>query len=172
MTILDEATTGMKPVYLEPMKENKKRIVKDLLKYFETNQRGYIKVPTGWGKTFVSKHIMKTYYDEGKIMLFLVSKNNPLLNQTYYDGKKKYPIFPNSAILSSEHKVDKNELAEILKYLGKEKSGGFVLFASLQTILGKQGSEIKDLILEFTDIAIVDDCNSIPGYSRKCQVRG
>lgn len=94
MTILNEATAGMKPVYLEPMKEIKKRIVKYLLKYFETNQKGYIKVPTGWGKTFVSKHIMKTYYEEGKIILFLVSKNNPLLNQTYYDGKKKHPLFP------------------------------------------------------------------------------
>jgi superfamily II DNA or RNA helicase len=160
MTILNKATSGMKPVYLEPMKENKKIIVKDLLKYFETNRRGYIKVPTGWGKTFVSKHIMKTYYDEGKITLFLVSKNNPLLNQTYYDEKKKHPLFPNSAILSSEHKVDRNVLAEVLKYLGKEKSGGFVLFASLQTILGKQGSEIKDLILKFTDLAIVDEIHN------------
>ena len=32
MTILNKATAGMKPVYLEPMKENKKIIVKDLLK--------------------------------------------------------------------------------------------------------------------------------------------
>ena len=93
-------------------------------------------------------------------MLFLVSKNNPLLSQTYYDRKKNHPLFPNSALLSSELKMDRNELAEALKSLGKGKSEGFVLFASLQTVLGKQGSEIKDLILEFTDLVIVDEIHN------------
>jgi len=84
----------METVELEPLREDKKKIFEDILKYFETNQRGYIKVPTGWGKTFLSKHIMKKYYDEGKLVLFLVSKNNPLLSQTYYDRKKNQPLFP------------------------------------------------------------------------------
>jgi superfamily II DNA or RNA helicase len=160
MTISNEAAAGMKSVELEPLREEKKRIFEDILKYFETHQRGYIKVPTGWGKTFLSKHIMKKYYGEGKLVLFLVSKNNPLLSQTYYDRKKNHPLFPNSALLSSELKMDRNELAEALKSLGKEKSEGFVLFASLQTVLGKQGSEIKDLILEFTDLVIVDEIHN------------
>jgi superfamily II DNA or RNA helicase len=160
MTIPDEAVAGMEKVELEPLREDKQKILKDILKYFETHQKGYIKVPTGWGKTFLSKHIMKKYYDEGKLVLFLVSKNNPLLSQTYYDRKRKYPLFPNSALLSSEHKVDRNELAAALKYLGNENGEGFVLFASLQTILGKQGSEIKDLILEYTDLAIVDEIHN------------
>jgi superfamily II DNA or RNA helicase len=160
MTISNEAAAGMKSVELEPLREDKKRIFEDILKYFETHQRGYIKVPTGWGKTFLSKHIMKKYYGEGKLVLFLVSKNNPLLSQTYYDRKKNHPLFPNSALLSSELKMDRNELAEALKSLGKEKSEGFVLFASLQTVLGKQGSEIKDLILEFTDLVIVDEIHN------------
>ena len=75
-------------------------------------------------------------------------------------GRKTSPLFPNSALLSSEHKVDRNELAAALKSLGKEKGEGFVLFASLQTVLGKQGSEIKDLILEYTDLAIVDEIHN------------
>ncbi|MHB8101874.1 MAG: DEAD/DEAH box helicase [Methanosarcina sp.] len=160
MTILNEAAVGMETVELESLREDKKKIFEDILKYFETHQKGYIKVPTGWGKTFLSKHIMKKYYDEGKLVLFLVSKNNPLLSQTYYDRKKNHPLFPNSVLLSSENKMDRNELAEALKSLGKEKSEGFVIFASLQTVLGKQGSEIKDLILEYTDLAIVDEIHN------------
>lgn len=59
MTISNEAAAGMETVELEPLREDKKRIFKDILGYFETHQRGYIKVPTGWGKTFLAKHIMK-----------------------------------------------------------------------------------------------------------------
>ncbi|AAM06273.1 TPA: DEAD/DEAH box helicase family protein [Methanosarcina acetivorans] len=160
MTISNEAVADMETVELEPLREDKKKIFEDILKYFETHQRGYIKVPTGWGKTFLSKHIMKKYYDDGKLVLFLVSKNNPLLSQTYYDRKKNQPLFPNSALLSSEHKEDRKELAKTLKALGKGKGKGFVLFASLQTVLGKQGAEIKNLILEHTDLAIVDEIHN------------
>ncbi len=160
MTTLNEITAGMETVELEPLREDKKKIFGDIIKYLETNQRGYIKVPTGWGKTFLSKHIMKKYYDEGKLVLFLVSKNNPLLSQTYHDRKKNGPLFPNSALLSSEYKVDRKELAETLRAFGKGKGKGFVLFASLQTLLGKQSSEIKDLIIELTDLAIVDEIHN------------
>ena len=125
MTIPDEAVAGMEKVELEPLREDKQKILKDILKYFETHQRGYIKVPTGWGKTFLSKHIMKKYYDEGKLVLFLVSKNNPLLSQTFYDRMKQHPLFPNSALLSSEHKMNRDELTAALRYLGKEKREGF-----------------------------------------------
>jgi superfamily II DNA or RNA helicase len=160
MTIPDEAVAGMDKIELEPLREDKQKILKDILEYLETHQRGYIKVPTGWGKTFLSKHLMKKYYDEGKLVLFLVSKNNPLLSQTFYDRKKKHPLFPNSTLLSSEHKVNRDELVAALRCLGKEKQEGFVLFASLQTILGKQGSEIKDLIIEYADLAIVDEIHN------------
>ncbi|RXA16304.1 DEAD/DEAH box helicase [Methanosarcina sp. MSH10X1] len=160
MTDSNEIPAGMETIELEPLREDKKSIFEDILRYFETNQRGYIKVPTGWGKTFLSKHIMKKYYDEGKLVLFLVSKNNPLLSQTYYDRKKNQPLFPNSELLSSEHRVNRKELAETLKALGQKKGEGFVLFASLQTVLGKQSSEIKDLILEFTDLVIVDEIHN------------
>ncbi|KKG15750.1 DEAD/DEAH box helicase, partial [Methanosarcina mazei] len=159
MTISNEAAAGMETVELEPLREDKKRIFKDILGYFETHQRGYIKVPTGWGKTFLAKHIMKKYYEDGKIVLFLISKNNPLLSQTYYDRKREKPLFPSSALLSSEHKISRKEIAEALKKSAKEKEG-FVLFASLQTLLGKQASEIKELLLEYTDLAIVDEIHN------------
>lgn len=160
MTISNEAAAGMETVELEPLREDKKKIFEDILEYFETHQRGYIKVPTGWGKTFLSKHIMKKYYEEGKLVLFLISKNNPLLSQTYYDRKKNRPLFPNSALLSSEHKVSRKDIAEALKKSGREMGEGFVLFASLQTVLGKQASEIKELLLEYTDLAIVDEIHN------------
>lgn len=160
MTISNEAAAGIETVELEPLREDKKKIFKDILGYFETHQRGYIKVPTGWGKTFLAKHIMKEYYDNGKLVLFLISKNNPLLSQTYYDRKKDRPLFPGSAILSSEHKISRKEIAEALRKSGQEKDKGFVLFASLQTLLGKQASEIKELLLEYADLAIVDEIHN------------
>jgi superfamily II DNA or RNA helicase len=160
MTISGEATPGIETVELEPLREDKQKIFQDVLGYFGTHTRGYIKVPTGWGKTFLSKHIMRKYYAEGKLVLFLVSKNNPLLNQTYYDRKKGSPLFPNSAILSSEHKTDRKELLELIKRRGEGKSEGFVLFASLQTVLGKQAEEIKKLLLEYTDFAVVDEIHN------------
>lgn len=160
MTISNESVADMETVELEPLREDKKKIFKDILEYFETHQRGYIKVPTGWGKTFLAKHIMKKYYEEGKLVLFLISKNNPLLSQTYYDRKKSRPLFPSSALLSSEQKVARKEIAEALRKSGQEKGKGFVLFASLQTVLGKQASEIKELLLEHTDLAIVDEIHN------------
>ncbi len=179
MTILGKAVVGMETVELEPLRKDKQRIFEDILRYFETQQRGYIKVPTGWGKTFLSKHIMRKYYEDGKLVLFLVSKNNQLLTQTYYDRKKDSPLFPNSDILSSAHKTDKNELLNKLKEFeargrkrkGKEKlkeivkgskgsSESFVLFASLQTVLGKQSAEIKKLLLEYADLVIVDEIHN------------
>ena len=160
MTISNEAAAGMETVEIEPLREDKKRIFKDILEYFETHQRGYIKVPTGWGKTFLAKHIMKKYYEDGKLVLFLISKNNPLLSQTYYDRKRDRPLFPNSVLLSSEHKVSRKEIAEALSKAGQKKGEGFVLFASLQTVLGKQASEIKELLLEYTDLAIVDEIHN------------
>ena len=180
MTISGKAVVGMETVELEPLRKDKQRIFEDILQYFETQQRGYIKVPTGWGKTFLSKHIMNKYYEEGKFVLFLVSKNNQLLTQTYYDRKKDRPLFPNSAILSSAHKTDRDELLNKLKEFetreekGNDKGGikgkqvkesnesaeGFVLFASLQTVLGKQSAEIKALLLEYADLVIVDEIHN------------
>jgi len=63
--------------------------------------------------------------------------------------------------------VDRKELAATLRALGQGKGKGFVLFASLQTVLGKQSSEIKDLIFEFTDLVIVDEIHNFINNRRK-----
>lgn len=143
-------------VELDPLREEKQKIFEDILKYFETRREGYIKVPTGWGKTFLSKHIMREYHREGKFVLFLVSMNNPLLSQTYFDRKRGAPLFPNSGILSSEYKADREELDEKLK----TRQGGFVLFASLQTVLSKNNTEIKEFLLEQADLVVVDEIHN------------
>jgi len=148
----------LESVELAPLRADKQKIFEALLRYFESRREGYIKVPTGWGKTFLSKHIMREYYREGKFVLFLVSMNNPLLSQTYFDQKKNAPLFPNSSILSSEYRVDKDELAEHLK--NRPEGEGFVLFASLQTVLGKKNALIKELVLEQADLVVVDEIHN------------
>ena len=84
---------NMNGVSLDPLTEEKQHYLSEINKYFNKgNSAGYIKVPTGWGKTFLSKHLMNQYYERGEVILFLVSGNNQLLNQTFYtDGKIKIP---------------------------------------------------------------------------------
>lgn len=119
---------------------------------------GHIKVPTGWGKTFLAKHFMKKYCWDGKVVLFLVSRNNQLLNQTYYvDERRTVPLFPNSLILSSEHsKISAEELKA--KINGRDR--GFIIFASLQTIISKSNVEIKDILSKNVDLVIVDEIHN------------
>ena len=90
----------------------------------------------------------------------LFRKTTLFLARLTTTGRKTRPLFPNSALLSSEQKVARKEIAEALKKSGQEKGEGFVLFASLQTVLGKQASEIKELLLEYTDLAIVDEIHN------------
>ena len=74
----------MDTVDLGSLDEEKGEYLEEIKRYFDTNRMGYIKVATGWGKTFLAKHLMKQCYDQGKLILFLVSGNNQLLNQTFY----------------------------------------------------------------------------------------
>lgn len=121
---------------------------------------GYIKVPTGWGKTFLAKHLMKKYYDDGKFVLFLVSMNNQLLSQTFYDNEKKHekkPIFQNSLLLSSENSYkDPNELNTKIN----QNEGGIVVFASLQTIIGEKNQNIKDTLCKNADLVVIDEIHN------------
>lgn len=90
---------------LQPLYNDKQVILENINEYFVYHNMSYIKVPTGWGKTFLAKHLMKEHYFEGKIVLFVVSRNIQLLNQTYYvDESKKKPLFSDSVIFSSHHK--------------------------------------------------------------------
>ena len=73
---------------LESLTEEKQHYLEEINKYFTHSRLGYIKVPSGWGKTFLAKHLMKQYYEQGKVILFLVSRNNQLLDQTFYSDEK------------------------------------------------------------------------------------
>ncbi|RJO62936.1 MAG: DEAD/DEAH box helicase [Dehalococcoidia bacterium] len=149
----------MHGVSLDPLTEEKQHYLSEINKYFNNgNSAGYIKVPTGWGKTFLSKHLMNQYYERGEVILFLVSGNNQLLNQTFYnDGKIKIPLFSNSVILSSEHgKIDISELQKRIQ----TRAGGIAIFASLQTVLSKNNKEIEDILIKSADLAIIDEVHN------------
>ena len=78
----------MDSIQLPDLYPEKIEVLAQINDHLNTHRMGYIKVPTGWGKTFLAKHLMRQYYDEGKAILFLVSKNNQLLTQTFYHSLK------------------------------------------------------------------------------------
>ncbi len=61
----------MDGIDLDPLTEEKQHYLSEINQYFNHDRLGYIKVPTGWGKTFLAKHLIKQYYEQGKIILFL-----------------------------------------------------------------------------------------------------
>ena len=148
----------MEKIDVEPLYPEKQDILNKIKKYFTNNRMGYIKVPTGWGKTFLAKHLMKEYYEDGKVILFLVSRNNQLLNQTFYrDDNRTIPLFSNGLILSSEYgRIS----AEELKVAISGRDSGIVIFASLQAILSKKSKEVKDILSENADLVIIDEIHN------------
>ncbi|MEW6621014.1 MAG: DEAD/DEAH box helicase [bacterium] len=138
-----------------PLFEEKQNYLEKINSYFCNNRMGYIKVPTGWGKTFLAKHLMKQYVENKKRVLFLVSRNNQLLTQTFY-GDDGYPLFPESVVLSSEHdKVGIDKLQNLIK-----RGAGGIIFASLQTIISKNNGEIKDILSQNSDLLIIDELHN------------
>jgi len=152
----------MEMIDLEPLTEEKQNYLEEINKYFTHSRLGYIKVPTGWGKTFLAKHLMKQYYEQGKVILFLVSRNNQLLDQTFYiDEKRRIPLFPNSLVLSSEHdRINIVELRRNLTTGNRDGNCGIVVFVSLQTVLSKSNKEIRDLLSERVDLLIIDEIHN------------
>ena len=123
-----------------------------------TERMGYIKVPTGWGKTFLAKHLMRQYYEDGKVILFLVSSNNPLLVQTFFrDEGKTPPLFPDSLLLAFGHDC---VTAVALKRRISSRKGGLVIFASLQTLNTKRNREVRSILSEHADLVIIDEVHN------------
>ncbi len=91
-----------------------------------------------------------------------MSRNNQLLNQTFYsDPKRKIPLFPNSRVLSSEH--ESIDTADFLTSRGIRRDNGnrgAVIFASFQTVLSKRNEEIKRLLSRTADLVVVDEIHS------------
>lgn len=153
----------------------KQKILNKINQFFITNNSGYICVPTGWGKTFLSKHIIQQYINAGQRVLFLVSQNNHLLTQTA--THKQQRVFPNSLILSSHHdKLDRNELNKYFRNIS-----GCVVFASLQTLLSAKNENVKEILMKRVNLLIVDEIHNfiknkgnefIHAMPKECKVFG
>ncbi|MCK4797882.1 MAG: DEAD/DEAH box helicase [Spirochaetes bacterium] len=152
----------MNEIELPVLSDEKQGICRKIIDYYSTNQMGYIKVPTGWGKTFLAKHLMRKYYEEGKSILFLVSNNNQLLNQTFFNNETKTKLFSNSLLLSSENKQGRVSKEDLLSKI-EDKSKGFVVFASLQTICSNKNAEIKDILCNNIDLVVIDEIHNFIG---------
>lgn len=144
---------------LDPLNAEKAEYLeKKILPYFQNHRMGYIKVPTGWGKTFLSKHLMAKYYGDRKNVLFLVSGNNALLKQTcFVDDNETVPLFPNYALLAADSGQTGRTAAERL-WAGN--IDGSVVFASLQTLNHKNNSVLKEMALSAIDLLIVDEIHN------------
>jgi hypothetical protein len=68
MTISNEAAAGMETVELEPLREDKKRIFKDILGISNPTERLY-QSSNGLGQDFSCKTHNEKYYEDGKIVL-------------------------------------------------------------------------------------------------------
>ncbi len=152
----------MDRIDLAVLTNEKQHLLSEINEYFKHNRLGYIKVPTGWGKTFLAKHLMKQYYEQGKSILFLVSRNNQLLNQTIYsDPKGKMLLFPNSCVLSSEHeRIDTADFLRSREIRRSSGNHGEVIFASLQTVLSKRNEEIKKVLSKTADLVVIDEIHN------------
>lgn len=149
----------MRKIELEPLYPEKQDVFKKITDYFLYHGRGYVKVPTGWGKTFISKHLINKYYEEGKSVLFLVSRNNPLLRQTYFSNSGE-SLFPGCLGLSSDFKTSKKgELENKLNTLRNEKAR-YIIFASLQTILSKKNKRLREFLVDNIDLVIIDEIHN------------
>jgi len=143
-------------INLSPLDQEKREVFYKILQYFDHHRMGYIKVPTGWGKTFLAKHLMKNFYDDGKVILYLVSRNNPLLIQTFFIDEKT-PLFPNSLILfSNSPGITPYDLERKIKC----RKGGIAIFASLQTILSKKKKELGKILSETVDFVVIDEIHN------------
>lgn len=143
---------------LNDLNPEKKEVLNNKIKpHFNENRMGYIKVPTGWGKTFLSKHLMNEYYENGKAVLFVTSMNVQLLEQTAYIDNIKTKLFPNSFVLSS--KEEKISIEDLMEKIIHRKSG-IVIFASLQTINSEKNKALLDFLQKNIDLVIIDEIHN------------
>ncbi|MDI6781968.1 MAG: DEAD/DEAH box helicase family protein [bacterium] len=142
-----------KGLNLNCLNDEQRDIFERILNHLNTKKMGYICVPTGWGKTFLSKHLMNKYYQDGKNILFIISRNNALLNQTYFADNKS--LFPEneSICISSKHDYNLQEIMSKIK-----SNSGYIVFASFQSIVNKK--ELMEIFSTAMDIIIVDEIHN------------
>jgi len=133
--------------------EEKKRRLEQIISYYENYRMGYINVPTGWGKTLLSLHLVKNYSNQDKRVLYLVFRNNHLLAQSYYEDQNSLiPKFPESIALSSDFNIDIKEFKDL-----KRKN---IIFASLGTISSKKREEWYKYFCSSFDLVIIDEIHN------------
>jgi len=141
----------LKLQFLYPQKQ---LILNKINQFYISNQSGYLHVPTGWGKTFLSKHLIQQYLNNKMNVLSVVSQNNQLLTQTAFH--EKLLAFDNSLVLSSQH--EKADIKVIRNHLKSDM--GCVIFASLQTLLTPKNLKIKELLRQKIDLLVVDEIHN------------
>lgn len=130
-----------------------------IISHLNDKKMGYINVPTGWGKTFLAKHLIKDYLTKGKKIILITSGNKQLIRQTYYlDEWKEIKLFPNSICLSSDFPISKLPEDEIIENIHSKKIR--VVFASLQTILSKKKEKLAKFISNYFDLVIIDEIHN------------
>jgi len=173
----------MSSIKLPELYPEKKTVLAKINSHLGENIIGYLDVPTGWGKTFLSKHLIKKYAEEGKRILFVTSRNKYLLLQTYFeDIDKEVPLFPNSICLSSDFPMSKWDDDKIKDHILNNEIQ--VVFASLQTILSKKKEGLKYFFTVYFDLVILDEIhnfiknlgqdfiNSIIEHNKDCHIFG
>jgi superfamily II DNA or RNA helicase len=146
-------------IILPELYPEKKKVLNIIENHLNQKEIGYLDVPTGWGKTFLSKHLIKKYVEEGKRILFVTSRNKYLLLQTYFsDIDKEIPLFPNSICLSSDFPMSKWDDDKIKDYILNNEV--LVVFASLQTILSKKKEGLKYFFSVYFDLVILDEIHN------------
>lgn len=154
----------------------KQLILNKINQFYQSNQSGYLHVPTGWGKTFLSKHLIQQYLNAGQKVLFVISQNNQLLSQTAFNGSQQR-VFPDSIVLSSAH--DEANIKQIRRQL--KSDDGCIVFASLQTILSLKNQKVKELLCRKVNLLIIDEIHNfiknkgaefIQGVPNTCKIFG
>ena len=173
----------MIPLKLPELYEEKKEILIKIISHLNDNKMGYINVPTGWGKTFLSKHLIKEYLEKEKKIIFITSGNKQLLRQTYYlDEQKEIKLFPKSICLSSDFQINTWLENNIINFI--QNNNLEVIFASLQAILSKKKEKLAEFFSKYFDLFIIDEVhnfiknrgngylNIIKEYNKNCHIFG
>ncbi|KKM16330.1 hypothetical protein LCGC14_1686930 [marine sediment metagenome] len=165
MLLIVKTSKGVNPLpsmnstYLPRLYQEKIEILNQIISHLNNYKIGYINVPTGWGKTFLSKHLINRNLENGKKVLFITSRNKQLLSQTYYrDEPNEIPLFSNSICLSSDFSISKWEEDEIINYI--QKNDIRLVFASLQTILSKKKKHLSNFFITYFQLFIIDEIHN------------
>ncbi len=130
----------------------KQDVLGRVIEHLEEREAGYICVPTGWGKTFLTKHLMRYYRDNGKNAVFSVFSNNALLEQTFADDE----IAPADFMIYGE--APKPSMSELEDALNSGQ--GTITGVTVDTITKSWNQDLKKTLLDYADLLVVDEIHN------------